>query len=250
LKNPRAANRSKDWLKVFPGFYNCGMKTAAHHTYVAKFQRNVIMVQQLLIDTDFNLEKIDPNFQHLFQMALPFLETRKNKIHTYMAYQYALTLLRYETGKPEIVMPACILHDVGWSAIPEKDQLSAFGPFANNNHLKRKHEIEGVAIAEKILLELDYEQNLIYRILSIIDGHDTTQQAKSPEDAIVKDADKLWRFSETGFLIDIQRFKSQPVPYFKYLQAAVDEWFLTAQGKKIAITELHMRESELMIDSI
>jgi hypothetical protein len=208
------------------------------------------MLQQLVIDTDFRLEKIDSDFHQLFRLALPFLETRKNKIHTYMAYQYTVALLKHETGRPEIVIPACILHDVGWSAIPEKDQLTAFGPFANNDHLKRKHEIEGVAIAEKILLELNYEPNLIHRILSIIDGHDTTLQAKSPEDAIVKDADKLWRFSETGFLIDVKRFKSQPIPYLRYLQTAVDEWFLTEQGKKIAIAELHMRESELMIDSI
>jgi HD superfamily phosphodiesterase len=204
------------------------------------------MVQPILIDEDFSLEKIDPNFQPVFRMALPFLQTRKNKIHTYIAYQYALALLKQEIGTPEIAISACILHDVGWSAIPEKDQLSAFGPNAKDEHLKRKHETEGVAIAEKILLALNYEQLLIDGILNIIDGHDTTQQAKSPEDAIVKDADKLWRFSEIGFLIDIERFESQPIPYLKYLQDAVGKWFLTETGKQIAGDELHMREKEIM----
>jgi hypothetical protein len=204
------------------------------------------MVQPLLIDTDFSLEKIDPNFQHAFRLALPFLETRKNKIHTYIAYQYALRLLKHETGAPEIAIPACILHDVGWSAIPEKSQLNAFGPFAKDEHLKRKHEIEGVVIARKILLALEYHSRVIDSILNIIDGHDTTHRAKSPEDAIVKDADKLWRFSEIGFLIDIERFESQPIPYFKYLQAAVGKWFLTETGKQIAGDELHMREKEIM----
>jgi hypothetical protein len=207
------------------------------------------MAQHPIIDIDFQLEKIDPNFQRLFQMALPFLETRNNKIHTFMAYQFALDLLEHETGASEIVMPAIILHDVGWSAIPEKDQLTAFGPFVEDNDLKRKHESEGVAIAEKILSDLNYERKLTFMIFDIIDGHDTTKRAKSPEDAIVKDADKLWRFSETGFLIDVQRFKWQPVLYFKYLQTSLEEWILTERGKKIAIAELHMTKSKLRLNA-
>jgi HD superfamily phosphodiesterase len=200
----------------------------------------------VLIDTEFHLEKIAPTVRDIFSSALPFLETRKNKIHTFIVYQYARALLNREGGAMEIVLPACILHDVGWSAVPEKDQLKAFGPVIEDNGLRRKHEIKGVAIAKKILLALNYDQNLIYRILNIIDGHDTTPQAKSLEDAIVKDADKLWRYSEIGLLIDIQRFKSQLSPYLKYLRTAVDKWFLTEEGKKIAIHELQLREKETL----
>lgn len=200
----------------------------------------------IVIDTQFHINKIAPAVRDIFQSALPFLETRQNKIHTFIVYQYAQALLKKEAGKVDIVLPACILHDVGWSAVPEEDQLKAFGPVIEDNGLRRKHEIEGVGIAKKILFALNYEKNLIYKILNIIDGHDTTQQAKSPEDAIVKDADKLWRYSEIGLLIDIQRFKSQLSPYLKYLQTAVDNWFLTGEGKKIAIHELQSREKEIL----
>ena len=204
------------------------------------------MLDQLVIDTDFHLENIESNYQQLFRRALPFLETRKNKIHTYIAYQYALALLKHEPGEPEIAVPACILHDVGWSAVPEKDQLKAFGPNGKDKIIKRKHEVEGRVIAREILRDLDYEPHRVDSILNIIDGHDTTLHAKSPEDAIVKDADKLWRFSDVGFLIDIQRFESPPLPYFKYLQKAIGEWFLTETGRQIAGIELQMREKELM----
>ena len=207
------------------------------------------MVEQPIIDTDFHLENIEPHLQPVFQRALPFLETRKNKIHTYIAYQCALALLKHETGNPEIVMPACILHDVGWSAVPETDQLKAFGPNGKDKDIKRKHEVEGVAIARKILMDLDYEPDLIGPILHIIDGHDTTLHAKSPEDAIVKDADKLWRFTNIGFFIDIQRFEAPPHPYLKYLQKALHEWFLTETGSQIAGIELNMRKKELMRQS-
>lgn len=203
------------------------------------------MTQQVLIDTEFHLEKIDPKNRDIFRSALPFLETRKNKPHTYLAYQYALDLLKHETGRPEIVEPAVILHDVGWSTISETEQLTAFGPIVKNSSLQRKHEIEGVAIAERILSNLNWEQHLMSKILDIIDGHDTTRQARSLEDAIVKDADKLWRVSKIGFQTDAQRFKTQPVSYIKYLREAAHGWFLTGRGRKIALAELQMRESEL-----
>lgn len=216
------------------------MRWYLHMEKQFEFKNNV------LIDTEFHLEKIDPAVRDIFKSALPFLNTRQNKIHTFIVYQYAQALLKQESGAVEIVLPACILHDVGWSAVPEKDQLKAFGPVIEDNGLRRKHEIEGVAIAKKILLALNYDQNLIYKVLNIIDGHDTTQHVKSSEDAIVKDADKLWRYSETGLLIDIQRFKSQLPPYLKYLRIAVDDWFLTEEGKKIATHELQLREKETL----
>ena len=203
------------------------------------------MTQRVLIDTEFDLEKIDPSNRDIFKSALPFLETRDNTTHTFIVYQYAQALLRQQKGSPGIVLPACILHDVGWSTIPEKDQLRAFGPVVEDKSLCRKHEIDGMAIAKKILFALKYEQNLIQKILNIIDGHDTIQQARSPEDAIVKDADKLWRFSKVGFRIDSQRFKIKPSSYLEYLQTAVENCFLTEQGKKIATADLHLRKLEL-----
>ena len=35
-------------------------------------------------------------------------------------------------------------------------------------------------------------------MIEIIDGHDTRKHALSLEDALMKDADKLWRFTEHG----------------------------------------------------
>jgi hypothetical protein len=64
--------------------------------------------------------------------------------------------------------------------------------------LRRLHEVEGVAIAEKILSELGYNEHLSKQICEIIDGHDTTKEARSLNDSIVKDADKLWRFTRHG----------------------------------------------------
>ncbi len=46
-------------------------------------------------------------------------------------------------------------------------------------------------------------------ILAIIDGHDTTKAARSPKMPIVKDADKLWRFTPHGVATIGGRFTTE-----------------------------------------
>jgi hypothetical protein len=197
------------------------------------------------IDENFDLAKIGTRFQNIFESAIPFLQTRFNLPHTYVVYQYAQLLLKEEGGSAEITLPACILHDVGWSSIPEDRQLTAFGPKMKDEALRRKHEVEGVAIADQILRNLGYDQALIPEIIKIIDGHDTTTEARSSEDAITKDSDKLFRLSAFGFRTDCERFQEDPQSRCKFLLKITDKWFLTQTGKEMAAHEARGRDREL-----
>jgi len=204
------------------------------------------MAKDYQIDAVFHLRKIKPTFRKIFELAIPFLQTRQNEIHTYIVYQYALLLLEDEPGMPEIVVPAAILHDVGWSCIPEEEQHAAFGPVVINKKLQRTHEVEGATIAQEIMNRVDYDHQLIQKITEIIDGHDTTNKARSINDAITKDADKLCRFSGAGFHIDYQRFNKEQLVHLKFLLEKIDEWFLTRTGREIAMYEGRMREKEIL----
>ena len=51
---------------------------------------------------------------------------------------------------PAIVIPAILLHDVGWTAVPEEQQGRVFGAIKDQS-LLRFHEIEGSRIAGEIL---------------------------------------------------------------------------------------------------
>ena len=151
---------------------------------------------------------IKSNFEYvceqIYNMAEPYLDTRQNNIHVSLSRDFARRLLAfYPKADEEIVLPAIVLHDVGWKKVPEGKQLSAFGPKASDKKTQRFHETEGVRIAKKILTRLDYDQNKTLEILSIIDGHDTRKEALSLNDQLVKDADKLWRFTPTGVDIDL-----------------------------------------------
>lgn len=197
------------------------------------------------IDDVFDLGKIETPFQKIFELAIPFLKTRLNLPHTYIVYQYGQLLLQEEGGSREITIPACILHDVGWSCIPEDQQLKAFGPVIKDPESRRKHEVEGVLIARQILSQVGYNSSLVRKIIEIIDGHDTTEKARSLEDAITKDSDKLFRLSALGFRIDCERFQVDPLSYLPHLLKIIDEWFLTQTGKKMAAHEARGRDREI-----
>jgi HD superfamily phosphodiesterase len=123
---------------------------------------------------DFQPVVIKPIHQKIFERAKPFLRTRKNLIHTKIAFRYALKLLRNEDGDEDVVIPAVLLHDVGWKTIPPNLQLTAFGPNPSNPQLVRVHEGEGAKIAEAILKEFHYPPKKIKEICRIIRGHDSS----------------------------------------------------------------------------
>lgn len=131
--------------------------------------------------------------------AKPFLDVRSNDVHTLISYRLARALLAEHDGVEEaIVLPAILLHDVGWKKIDPTLLSAAVGPNATRPDLVRDHEVYGVAIANEILHRHRPEGVDIDAVLEIIDHHDTLKEAMSMEDALVKDADKAWRFSSHG----------------------------------------------------
>jgi HD superfamily phosphodiesterase len=140
-------------------------------------------------------------YEHIYRLAQPYLATRDNEIHTRIAYRFACRFLRIEGGDEAVVLPAVILHDVGWKAIPEELQLEAFRPGNSDMEINRIHEVQGAAIAGRILEQADYDPAKAKEIVEIIVGHDSRTEPLSLNDSLVKDADKLWRFSEEALRI-------------------------------------------------
>jgi HD superfamily phosphodiesterase len=183
-------------------------------------------------------------FKNVFELAKPYLSTRKDDVHIEISIQYAFKLLENEDGNEDVVIPAVILHDVGWARIPEELQLKAFGPKATSPQLNKVHEEEGVKIARAILQRVEYDNDKIKEILGIIDGHDSRRNAVSLNDKIVKDADKLWRYSKKGFQVDVKRFKETPKEGIKRIASNVDTWFFTNSAKELARNEVKKRLKE------
>ena len=183
-------------------------------------------------------------YERIWALAKPYLNTRKNDIHTEMATRYAYLLLDKEKGDEEIVIPAIILHDVGWKKVPEELHLKAFGPKATMPKVRRVHEVEGVKIAREILEKINYDQEKIKEILKIIEGHDSREEPISLNDKLVKDADKLWRYSKDGFQINRKRYEHTFEQYMERLRSHLNKWFITESGKEVAKQEIQERSKD------
>lgn len=181
------------------------------------------------------LGTLDERYRVLFGRALPYLDTRCNEIHTIVACEQARLLLAQHPDADEfVVMSAVILHDVGWKAVPEDEQSAAFGPHMSKPALQRLHETEGARIAAAILRELDFDAEKLQEIVAIVDGHDTRGAALSRNDELVRDADRLWRFTPEGLRIDSQRFRMEPAEHAAWLRIRIDSWFSTPEAKRLA----------------
>ncbi len=184
--------------------------------------------------------------EKLFSDAAPYLNVRYNQEHTEIAFAFARELQEILGGRKEIIFPAIILHDVGWSAIAEELHLKAFGP-NSDPELNRIHEIKGAKIAALLLLDItslskaDKEE-----ICRIIESHDSGKSPITLEEKIVKDADKLFRFSPRGFSIDVQRFNKDLREYWEFLNEIRKQWFFTEPAKAIAERQLVKVKQEII----
>jgi HD superfamily phosphodiesterase len=173
--------------------------------------------------------------EQIHARAEPYWQTRKNDVHVPMAYDFAQQLLAEQPDADRtVVLAAILLHDNGWKRVPRERQLKAFGPEASDREAARMHELEGAKIAREILLELGVDAAIISEVASIIDGHDTRAEAFSLNDKIVKDADKLWRFTAIGIDIDHRRFGIDRENYLSWLGKHIEPWLFTDHAKQLA----------------
>ena len=184
---------------------------------------------------------MEKRYPEIYALAMQYLDTRDNETHTRTAFSFALKLLSAEGGDERVVLPAVMLHDLGWKFVPEDQQLKAFGPQGGDAELNRIHEVEGSKKAREILEQVNYDPDLIEEIVEIILGHDSRHEPLSLNDAIVKDSDKLWRFSEKGVGIDSARFGIPPMEHAEWLKQQIDKWFFTETAKRLARDEHRLR---------
>ena len=181
----------------------------------------------------------------MLQLAEPYNKSANNESHIEDVMNFALRLLKTEHADRDIVIPAVILHDIGWSQVPVSNWAEARAP-GRDMKIVRAHEREGVKVARRILERIIWNDTKIDEILLIIDGHDTRKEAISVNDQIVKDADKISRYSEQ-FMPVIKRTGMAPVDYIGRLESQIKKWFFLPASMKMAEEELLKRKREVEI---
>ena len=185
--------------------------------------------------------------EELFGLAEPYLKIRDDILHTRVAHEYAVHLLEKEAGDKKIVEPAVILHDVGWSRLKPDEIKIAFGVNARGEEAKklnRIHEVEGARIAREILTKLDYNRSFTDEICRIIERHDSGKNPQTIEEKLVKDADRLWRFSKIGYYHEMERQNTSHEVRYQFLTQNMGNWFFTKTAQQLADKELQERVKE------
>jgi HD domain len=177
---------------------------------------------------------------HVWRAAAPYLRVRKNDIHVPISFDYAERLLEeHPQADGLVVRLAILLHDIGWHTIDERDIFSeGFVKNWKQSDVRYLHESEGCLMARELLGNLGYDDTTIGQVVAIIDGHDTRPEARSLEDMLVRDADKLWRFTPAGIGIACDWFKRTPSFQVTDLMDHVLSELHTEAGLRIARQDL------------
>lgn len=150
-------------------------------------------------------------YHRLWNLARPYYEKGRpmDIAHIEWMMHVAVDICEQEGLDDSLLLPLCILHDVGYSQVPD---------IASANYYKidtrKLHMSEGAKIADTLLQELNYPVDKRVKIVSYIAVHDNwafvpdhdwqdhedlLRFTKDPILGTFKDLDYLWPYSSEGF---------------------------------------------------
>ncbi len=188
-------------------------------------------------------------FEKIWDLALPYQDKRDDEGHAEVTLRFARQLAELEKGNEDVMIPAIILHDVGYSQLEKERRLLIFKK-ETADEIRRtvqiEHQNEGVKIARDILHQVGYPVVLIGEILEIISQHDTREGFISKNEGLVRDADKLSRTSKEGFSAGKRRGRPKDGPDFKKIEEGINKpgYFYSETARQIALKDLKLRIEE------
>ncbi|MEZ2389701.1 HD domain-containing protein [bacterium RCC_150] len=176
----------------------------------------------------------------LWKSVVTETRARSNNIHLPISVAYAERLCdAYPAADRELVLVTTLLHDTGWARVDESRIISeGFTGDWRRAAIRYEHENQGCAVAREVLPKLGYTDEFIDRVTKIIDGHDTRHVAYSLEDALMRDADRLWRFDHAGIALASSWFAMDPATYAERLAAEIVPELITAAAVHMATADL------------
>ena len=181
-------------------------------------------------------DDLDP----IWRAVVPETRTRGNDVHLPLSLAYAERLCAaYPRAESLLVRVSILLHDTGWARVDEERIRSeGFAGDWRRAAIRYEHEKQSCAIAREVLPPLGYTAAFVDDVCAIVDGHDTRPVAHSLEDALVRDADRLWRFDHAGIALASGWFGMDPATYCDRLAAEIVPELITAAALAIGTAEL------------
>ena len=200
------------------------------------------------IAADVDRDDLDPVWRSIVTES----RARANDIHLPISFAFAERLCdAYPEADALVVRVAILLHDTGWARVDEDRIISeGFSGDWRRADVRYEHERHGCDIARNVLPPLGYDADFIQRVVDIIDGHDTRPESHSLEDSVVRDADRLWRFTPAGIALASGWFGLTPAEYTRRLRSEIIPELLTDAAVQMAETELARSEVLLKTEQL
>ena len=121
--------------------------------------------------------------------------------HTRRVLAYGKTLMAKEGGNPQVVIPALILPDTGWSKVDFSDFVDAPAVDKKDTASVRLHMHHGADIAREVLETAGWDPAVTQQIADIIAVHDAPEKIRALHNldaALVFEADWLDKYGEAS----------------------------------------------------
>jgi HD superfamily phosphodiesterase len=154
-------------------------------------------------------------FEEIWKLAIPYLRKGKRKnfvLHTKGVIKAVGLLLKQKKGDEDVLIPAAILHDTGWSKVPLNLQKTK--DKSKTKRAMELHLIHSVPIINEILTKLRYDKKQIKKIIDAILAH----KFKNPKDLnkrLLIDADTLADAFKEQFYGDCKEYNLTPETLYK-----------------------------------
>lgn len=182
-------------------------------------------------------------FQQIWELAKPYLKKGVVKdfvVHTNGVIKAMELILKKEEGDERILIPAAILHDVGWHKVPPRLQKS------NNREDKTKamrlHLEYAKPVIRTVLKRVGYVENQIEKVIDIVVAH-KFQDPKELDKKLLIDADTLSDAFKEPFYSDCKSHGITPEKNYSYRKK---NKFYTKVAREIFDKELEKRKKEFM----
>ncbi len=136
-----------------------------------------------------------PTYGQIWDLAVPYLKRCRPEdlLHTGVVVDLMQKIIEEEQldEKAEVLIPAAILHDVGWSRVKEPEKRT---PEDRIKHMK-----EGANIAQEVLTQVGFGTELIQQVQEIIMVHDNQYLGLPITNQLAQrlvEADNLWVLTE------------------------------------------------------
>jgi len=181
-------------------------------------------------------------YRNIWELAVEQLRKGINKdfvLHTEGVVKAMRLILEKEKGNPDILIPAAILHDVGWAKVPKKYQRTTNKKkqlIALKLHIKYAPEI-----INTILTSLDYKAPQINEIVDIVVAHKFFRPRKLDKKLLI-DADQLSDAFKDQFYGDVKAYQTTSEKLYNFRIKNND--FYTETAENIFLKLMKQRQNE------